>query len=232
MRRFVWTVALAVIAVGTLGCGPSSPTSVSLPPHPPTVAPAAALTVPTAVKSGQVISLGNFQVVSDRLLVSDPGYELEKGGPSGLQAEVKPVRAGDWRAEALLYKPEPNDERCAELRVFYAKHGHSGACDWKPMPTAIGVDSGQAGIFDPKHYRDQAVVPKNHKWREEMIDPEDRWYSLCCDFTLTGNAGVIPYGTVASSGYGDGGYMALVCENDAGQVQGVRLVFISQEDEE
>ena len=45
-------------------------------------------------------------------------------------------------------------------------------------------------------------------------------------------AGVLEYGVVSSSGYGDGSYTAYVARNDNNQVIAVRIVFLSKYDEE
>jgi hypothetical protein len=58
-----------------------------------------------------------------------------------------------------------------------------------------------------------------------MIDPDDMWYSLCCDRTLGDNrAGVITYGAVSRSGHGDGSYKCMVAR-DGDTVIGIVLDF-------
>ena len=56
------------------------------------------------------------------------------------------------------------------------------------------------------------------------------WYSHCCDLTLgKQQAGVIPYGVVFSSGYGDGCYTALRHLNAAGKVDCIAVLFLSDQ---
>ena len=68
----------------------------------------------------------------------------------------------------------------------------------------VGVDSGQAGVFDKPFYRagaDAGQIPSE--------DALEAWYNSCCNQTLHTDhyAGVIPHGVVSNSGYGDGGYI-------------------------
>jgi len=223
-------LALPLLAVGLVaaGCSPAARVVSTATPGATSPTP-----VPTPVKGGKTVPLGSFQVVSDELLAADPAYAKSLSDNAGLLARVTKVTKGEWKAEALMFTAAPKDERCAELLSFHVSHSHPGNCNWKSQEGVVGVDSGQAGVFDPKHAGDHSVVPKDYRWKDEMIDPDDRWYSLCCDFTLSAKgAGVIPYGAVASSGWGDGGYSCFTCESEAGRVQGLRLVFISQEDEQ
>lgn len=56
------------------------------------------------------------------------------------------------------------------------------------------------------------------------------WYSHCCDLTLgKQQAGVILYGVVSSSGYGDGYYTALRHLNAAGKVDCIAVLFLSDQ---
>ncbi len=224
MRLFSVVLALATLAAAPAGCR-HTPNAIAA-----DATQSRAASVPTPVAKGKLVSVGAFQTTSGTMLVSDPGYPLEHGKPESYQAVIRQAKTGAWRAEALLYKPEPDDERCAELRVFHQSHAHKGPCEWVALRTEVAVDSGQAGIFELAHFHKASDVPRNYRWHDKVIDPTDRWYSLCCDVTLNANAGVIPHGAVASSGYGDGGYTCLVCKK-RGTVLGIRLVFISQEDE-
>lgn len=83
---------------------------------------------------------------------------------------------------------------------------------------------------------------------ERMKKDNERWYSMCCGKTLgvltepgeyeeddmmieTYQSGVVPFGCVSRSGYGDGGYPVYIMKyND--EIIGIKVVFISDEDEE
>ena len=56
--------------------------------------------------------------------------------------------------------------------------------------------------------------------------PTRDWYEICCDKSLSNvGAGVIDYGVVSSSGYGDGGYSTYAVYNQDGRVVGIKLRF-------
>jgi hypothetical protein len=61
-------------------------------------------------------------------------------------------------------------------------------------------------------------------------DPGALWYMRCCHLTLTKlAAGVLPYGVVASSGYGDGSYDCYVGRSSEGKIVRVEIEFIPEE---
>lgn len=96
---------------------------------------------------------------------------------------------------------------------------------WEICDFSVSVDSGQAGVFDSAHYHDDSVSAG-------MPGPEHDfdtvWYNHCCDLTLgEQQAGVIP---VSSSGLGDGCYTALQHKNEQGQVDGIVILFLPEED--
>jgi len=85
-------------------------------------------------------------------------------------------------------------------------------------------------------------------WRPRKDDDEDgnRWYHINGAKTLGCNApvgiykdvkdvkmslgGVIPFGAVSSSGFGDGGYTCYTIENEDGQVVAIKVVFIGEDE--
>ena len=89
------------------------------------------------------------------------------------------------------------------------------------------MDSGQAGIFDASHYDDDSI------FREKAAcNYGTEWYNHCCDITLSWPcAGVLPYGVVSSSGFGDGGYPAVMHCNENGETDFICVVFIVDREE-
>jgi len=87
----------------------------------------------------------------------------------------------------------------------------------------VGVDSGQAGVFD------LAVYPQDGSTGEH--DDENSFYGQCCKVTLDktqGRAGKVNGGFVASSGYGDGGYDAYAIYDDRNNAVAIKIVFIPE----
>lgn len=55
----------------------------------------------------------------------------------------------------------------------------------------------------------------------------DLWYRHVCDITLSKmSAGVLPYGAVSSSGFGDGGYTCYTHADENGVIDFAFIVFI------
>jgi len=97
-------------------------------------------------------------------------------------------------------------------------------CKCVEQPFEVGVDSGQAGFFDDAFYQNDTVF-------EELPAPGfaigDLWYRHVCDITLSKmSAGVLPYGVVSSSGFGDGGYTCYTHADENGVIDFAFIVFI------
>lgn len=88
----------------------------------------------------------------------------------------------------------------------------------------VGVDSGQAGIYDEDYY--------NQYHTED--DCDDNWYDEVCKLTLSNEQ----FGTkdnkcvVSSSGFGDGCYICYISVDDDYQVVAISIVFIEDEEED
>jgi hypothetical protein len=104
---------------------------------------------------------------------------------------------------------------------------------WVEEPFDVGVDSGQAGVFDAAHFRDNLVVMGVERISKEApICPEEPWYSICCDRTIGSpcGAGVVPHGAVSSSGFGDGSYRCWTAKDRDGQVVAVKISYLYEEE--
>lgn len=186
----------------------------------------------------QTKSLGGFRIAPTaadglgEVVISDPCYEAETWC-----AASRRVLAGPWQA-GVQYS---SDRRVASLfalqddYVFGSLARSAWATDGKAH---LGVDSGQLGFFGATHYRFDGAVEPGHIFAADWLPlkhdkPGDAWYDLCCDLT-TGPAqgGVLDYGCVSSSGYGDGSYRLQTQSREDGVIVGLRVDFIGDEDEE
>lgn len=180
--------------------------------------------------SGDILELGSFDLTTPVMRVSDPCYDRNVW----CCGTVENCRIGTW--EAAVLKTDEGDwgERNAVLAVRFANGGPkfsainravcNGTGQWQECPFEVGVDSGQAGFFDEQYYQMDAVFGKPSDPTEE---PGELWYRHCCEATMSRvSAGVIPYGVVSSSGYGDGGYAAVKHLTKDGQVDFMFIVFI------
>lgn len=169
-----------------------------------------------------IVNLGTFQITSGTLVVSDPCYECQQG----ISGIVEEATIGTWIG--IIDQIDTGDwgERCAYVCAYHKSIDIEQVTNWEACDFIVGVDSGQAGIFEHQVYRvDDSVIG------ETKFMPEDRWYSSCCDQTLgEPKAGVINGGVVSSSGFGDGGYEAFIAKNAEGKVIAVQIVFITEED--
>lgn len=175
--------------------------------------------------------LGTFELTKTVLHLSDPCYSDVESGIT-----VKKALPGTWSGK-LRYAVGWG------LRPYYVGAFHSTyagripttpaeieANSWERLKGSVGVDSGQAGIYDMAHYRDDKVIIEDPKFsRGDEEETGERWYGANCDRTCGDDckvgAGIIPHGVVSSSGDGDGGYAAYVKKNEDRQVVGVIIDF-------
>lgn len=132
------------------------------------------------------------------------------------------------------------DNRVAELLVVHKNYFLSvdAEADWELTEIDVGVDSGQAGIYEETSY-------------PNVDSLDETWYDTICALTSdkehgrrktpvdaqpgppTYLGGVLPdhSGVVTSTGFGDGGYNCYVLKRD-GKVIAIKIVYISDEEEE
>jgi hypothetical protein len=164
--------------------------------------------------------LGQFKCISGEIVVSDPCYEL---GIGTCTDSISNAIIGNWEACITIrdfgYLGNRVTHLCANAVGFPSKNG------WRLRSRDIGVDTGQAGLFDRQYFRDPVVTQKEKWFQADRIDADDVWYSLCCDRTLTSYGAVIPFGVVSRSAFGDGFYRCHVCES-GGRVSAIAIEFV------
>ena len=113
------------------------------------------------------------------------------------------VEPGMWTAGIGVVDTGDFGKRIAYLSAFHQDSPDIRGLKVCPASFEVGVDSGQAGIFDFGHFQDESVIED-----QELTDFGSRWFTFCCYQTLDSehHAGLIPYDVVASSGFGDGKY--------------------------
>ena len=161
--------------------------------------------------SRELKKLGEFKVKSGKLFLSDPCYSRE------IWCQIKDIEAenGDWNAFVIESDDNHWDNGnniCAEL---LASHNDALSIfqtifdQGEELPSEVGVDSGQAGIYDDEAFHSE----------------DENWYDKNCNITVKNKAGVLDGGCVSRSGYGDGDYPAYVVRRN-NKVVGVRIKFI------
>lgn len=181
-------------------------------------------------KHSETLRLGTFELTGTILRVSDPCYErdvwccgtVEDCKPGTWEAAVLSRDEGDWGIRNAILIASHTESGPGLESFGNAVTGKDKA--WQECPFEVGVDSGQAGIFDEAHYQDDSIfggLP------EPKHDYNDIWYNHCCDITLSRlGAGVIHFGVVSSSGYGDGGYTAYRHTDQDGKTDAILIVFL------
>lgn len=162
------------------------------------------------------IKLGN------KVMVSDPCYGLntwcqgvlENVLPGTYDCEVEYSDEGDWGT------------RVAAIEVTHIDY--DGIIRFEPEYFEVGVDSGQAGIFDYDYYCEY------HDDTDKYPHVNDDWYEMVCHITLSrAQSGTVEdYGLVSSSGYGDGGYTCYTARERNGYIIAIRIEFITDEYED
>ena len=96
----------------------------------------------------EIIELGTFEVVSPVLRISDPCYDKK----TWCAGAVKNVKTGTWKAQVLKVDEEDNwGNRPRKICAVHESFNKASFTKEKVKFT-VGVDSGQAGIFDDKFY--------------------------------------------------------------------------------
>jgi len=170
--------------------------------------------------------IGTFQTSSDVLRISDPCYD-KKVWCTGT---LKNCKVGEWSAFIKYSFEGAWGTRVAEIIAVFGDLSINGVDEllnislWENSNISVGVDSGQCGIFDESKY------PKGKSTGE--YGDSKTFYGKCCDLTLGHDqGGVIDFGAVSGSGYGDGSYDCMIF-NPANEISAVRIIFIPDEVEE
>lgn len=137
-------------------------------------------------------------------------------------AEIMSVHS-DINPDFISYEDEIKKVRTEKLKSIDGSDGKY--IFWELTNIHVGVDSGQAGIFDENIY-------PNTKEEQGEYGDSTSFYGKCCDNTLNDiGCGVIEGGFVSRSGYGDGGYNCFVAKKDD-EIVAINIIFIGDDEEE
>jgi len=179
----------------------------------------------------KLAGLGQFEVTSGKVVISDPCYPLG----ALCQYVLENVKNGKWNASV----EESDEDGCgthfAALYAIHEGYALTDSATWVEQNFDVCVDSGQVGIFDFSTYRNDEVASKAGLSRSKLIqedEPGDQWYNLCCDRTLDEfGAGIIPGGAVSSSGCSDGGCTIYTIKDSNGSIVAIQIIFIEDSDD-
>ena len=176
--------------------------------------------------------LGEFVNKEGKILVCDPCHDYP-----GFANLVPRIKEGVWRAYKKVASPAVQEEipvlgsRVCALRIHHEVWGDVEVGESGELPFAVVVDSGQAGFFGVSTYQDDSVVDKDFEFVETAgWDEEEygRWYLMCAEATLSkARAGIVPYGVVGETGFGDGSYsVKYSCEAGTEEVIALEIEYI------
>lgn len=168
--------------------------------------------------------------VARTLLLTDPSYTYDRKrfGQEifSIQVELKNCESGKWLGSWSKHNfgtfSQPN-ERILQLEAESSKRKDKSGIAWEYLKDEfVGVDSGQAGIFNANRY------PQGE------IEGDSPFSKKCMEITMSKEqAGVIPEGVVSSTGWGDGSYDVYIKKSPKTQkIIACKIVFINQEDED
>lgn len=175
------------------------------------------------MKSYSTHDIGEFEIKSGKVIVSDPCYE--RG--TWCAGTLSKVKKGKWNAEVLRTEEVFGGNRVAALVVYHSsttdlsRRSYEWGWDTR-CKIEVGVDSGQAGVFDEPEFHSE----------DSDYDNPNSWYRKCCDNTLNGvGGGTIEGGAVSSSGFGDGSYSCSTITSN-GEIVAIMIDYGLMEEEE
>jgi hypothetical protein len=163
------------------------------------------------------IEIGELHVKTSKIRVTDPCYDPETT-PSRCFTVIGKVKKGIWKCVATVVDMPTCGKRVSELWMHHSDIDELEYGD--DYVDYVTVDSGQCGFFFNNDFK------KLYKDRERS----DEWYDMVCEENQ--NEGIIlDEGVVTSSGLGDGAYDVFVSEDEDGNVESIRVVFIDLDEE-
>lgn len=178
-----------------------------------------------------------FEIKSGKIVASDPCYTLG----TWCQGVIDNVRNGTWFAHVDTSDEGRWGKRIAALVIYHADNQQNNPnilSQFRLMPKLpliALVESGQFGFFDHDGYRnDDMITPEIPLWNySENSQPGRKFYAACCNLTIEGESwGILPFGAVSSSGFGDGDYTVLGEKNSHGEYIALAVIYIRTQDDD
>ncbi len=157
-----------------------------------------------------------FEVKSGAIRATDPCY----GADTKCAATIFNVKNGKWRSHLA-------EEHAALMILHESEPNAIPASGWTPVKNehGFGVDSGQFGFFDFETWFEEI---KKENALEYM---EHSFYGDICEGT---NGGYYEndFGVASGTAYGDGVYPVFAMYNTDGEVVGLRVHYIVEEEDD
>lgn len=102
------------------------------------------------------VLLGEDIQLGEHVMVSDPCYDTD----TWCNGDLENVLPGLWHTKALY-----RNDRCTDLIVWHKDVEEPSFDKYEETNIIVGVDSGQAGVYDYNHF---AKMCRNNKWYDSM----------------------------------------------------------------
>lgn len=164
-----------------------------------------------------------FIEIENEVMVSDPCY---KPG-TWCQGVIRNMKPGQYLVCGEIVDCDTWGNRVSRIWIIheaYVSQKDKLALNWEDFE--VGVDSGQAGIYDLSYYL--------QNWFNE--ETSEDWYDRVCDKTYASDTG-FEFNTlddkcvVSSSGFGDGSYSCQTGKNEDGKIVCVEIDFGVEDDD-
>lgn len=126
--------------------------------------------------------VGDFQLTKSVVRISDPCYDRS----TWCAGTVDNVLPGTWTSKVVKFTHEETDwgERVGELIAQHKDYDIKDV-DWEHVNIDVGVDSGQAGIFDDSQFKNNMSKPHKLTGNAEY-DTRNFTHSMGTDIELLG----------------------------------------------
>lgn len=151
-------------------------------------------------KKNKITKTGFFKNVSGKFRISDPCYNKNVWCTGVLEN----VAIGLWCGYKIISHEGEWGDRVKELHAYYLGKNKKVSLEldvtkWEQTDITVGVDSGQAGIFDESRY------PKGDDTGD--YENTESFYGECCEKSKDSSQNnSVGFGIVSTTGYGDGSY--------------------------
>jgi hypothetical protein len=175
-----------------------------------------------------LIKVGKFKIESGSVIVSDPCYDTNLWCCNQLDS----IKEGNWIGcvirEKVRYGWGIRNVRLLAVHEDYENKLDNGELQFELTGIQVGVDSGQAGIFDLLSYRKNKLIDYTPN---PGFDTEP-WYGACAEKTLKTeiSAGIVPNGVVSESGIGDGSYDLYIAQDYYGLIIAIKIDFVGYDE--
>lgn len=182
---------------------------------------------------GEMTVLGGFEMTSQTMRVSDPCYDRDvwccgtfgKCKTGTWEAGVLKTDMGDWgvRCAVLAVRHKETGPDYSVIRQRKVYQMKDGGLERRSMWVLTLVRQASMTRRSIRTTRSSRVCPSL------SMTTETFGTTHACDITLSErSAGVMPYGVVSSSGFGDGSYVCYTHKGSDGEIDFAFVIFIDE----